>query len=379
MATNAAMVLAKPAGLKPREIAASLAGRLATDRRVDSAEVAGPGFINLTLAPGVWHAVLRSALEAGRGFGRSDLGAGRRVNVEYVSANPTGPLHVGHTRGAVYGDALASLLDFTGHDVTRELLRQRWRGAGRHARPLRPPALPGGAGSRGRLRGRHLSRRLPRARRPRAGRAGGRRLGRRARGGVAGRDARLRHRGDDGADPRRPRRARRRDGRLLLGALALRHRANRGGDRPPARARADLRGHAGPAEGQGARGLGAAAPDALPLHRARRRRGSADRQVRRVVDLLRARHRLSLRQDRPRLRRARRRLRRRSRRLRQADAGGRLGAVGRAGAARRQADADRAPAARRGARPDVQARRGVRHPARSDRGGRARASCASSC
>ena len=120
MATNAAMVLAKPAGLKPREIAASLAGRLATDRRVDSAEVAGPGFINLTLAPGVWHAVLRSALEAGRGFGRSDLGAGRRVNVEYVSANPTGPLHVGHTRGAVYGDALASLLDFTGHDVTRE-------------------------------------------------------------------------------------------------------------------------------------------------------------------------------------------------------------------------------------------------------------------
>ncbi|RKF17061.1 arginine--tRNA ligase [Roseovarius spongiae] len=120
MATNAAMVLAKPSGLKPRDIAEALAGQLAQDPRISSAEVAGPGFLNLRLAEGEWHEVLRAALRAGAEFGRSAMGQGRRVNVEYVSANPTGPLHVGHTRGAVFGDALASLLDFTGHDVTRE-------------------------------------------------------------------------------------------------------------------------------------------------------------------------------------------------------------------------------------------------------------------
>jgi arginyl-tRNA synthetase len=120
MATNAAMVLAKPAGLKPRDIADALASELTKDARIDSAEVAGPGFLNLRLATGVWQEVLRAALAAGADFGRSAMGQGRRVNVEYVSANPTGPLHVGHTRGAVFGDALASLLDFTGHDVTRE-------------------------------------------------------------------------------------------------------------------------------------------------------------------------------------------------------------------------------------------------------------------
>ncbi|EAP76470.1 MULTISPECIES: arginine--tRNA ligase [Roseovarius] len=120
MATNAAMVLAKPAGLKPRDIAEDLAARLADDPRIASAEVAGPGFLNLRLAPGQWHEVLRAVLAAGPDFGRSTMGQGRKVNVEYVSANPTGPLHVGHTRGAVFGDALASLLDFTGHEVTRE-------------------------------------------------------------------------------------------------------------------------------------------------------------------------------------------------------------------------------------------------------------------
>ena len=120
MATNAAMVLAKPAGLKPRDIAEDLAARLAEDPRIASAEVAGPGFLNLRLAPGQWHDVLRAVLAAGPDFGRSTMGQGRKVNVEYVSANPTGPLHVGHTRGAVFGDALASLLDFTGHEVTRE-------------------------------------------------------------------------------------------------------------------------------------------------------------------------------------------------------------------------------------------------------------------
>ncbi|NOE16846.1 arginine--tRNA ligase [Ruegeria atlantica] len=120
MATNAAMVLAKPARMKPRDIADVLAGKLAADDRITSAEVAGPGFLNLRLAPSVWQGVLADVLEKGTDFGRSTMGQGQKVNVEYVSANPTGPLHVGHTRGAVFGDALASLLAYSGHDVTRE-------------------------------------------------------------------------------------------------------------------------------------------------------------------------------------------------------------------------------------------------------------------
>lgn len=119
MATNAAMVLAKPAGMKPREIAEKLAARL-TDPRIAAADVAGPGFLNLRLSPAVWQGVVAAALTEGAEFGRSDLGAGQKVNVEFVSANPTGPMHVGHVRGAVFGDALSRLLAFTGHDVTRE-------------------------------------------------------------------------------------------------------------------------------------------------------------------------------------------------------------------------------------------------------------------
>ena len=120
MATNAAMVLARPAGLKPRDIADALAARLADDPRITSAQVAGPGFLNLRLDPQIWQDVVRAVLTSGGEYGRSVMGQGRSVNVEYVSANPTGPLHVGHTRGAVFGDALASLLDFAGYDVTRE-------------------------------------------------------------------------------------------------------------------------------------------------------------------------------------------------------------------------------------------------------------------
>ncbi len=120
MATNAAMVLAKPAGQKPRDIAETLATRLTQDARVISAEVAGPGFLNLRLAPEVWQQIASAVLSDGTDFGRAALGQGKKVNVEYVSANPTGPLHVGHTRGAVFGDALASLLDFAGFEVTRE-------------------------------------------------------------------------------------------------------------------------------------------------------------------------------------------------------------------------------------------------------------------
>ena len=120
MATNAAMALAKAAKTPPRELAAKLAPKLAEDPRIESADIAGPGFINLRLAPTVWLGAFSAALEAGARFGAATQGADKKVNVEFVSANPTGPLHVGHTRGAVFGDALAGLLDFAGWDVTRE-------------------------------------------------------------------------------------------------------------------------------------------------------------------------------------------------------------------------------------------------------------------
>jgi arginyl-tRNA synthetase len=120
MATNAAMVLAKDAGKKPRELAESIAAKLRVDDKVASVDVAGPGFINLSLKPNVWGEELLLALAQGADYGRSDIGKDEKVNVEYVSANPTGPMHVGHGRGAVFGDALATLLLFTGFDVTRE-------------------------------------------------------------------------------------------------------------------------------------------------------------------------------------------------------------------------------------------------------------------
>lgn len=120
MATNAAMVLAKPANMQPRAIAEALAARLMADPRIAGADVAGPGFLNLRLDPAIWHSLLRATLTHGTDYGRSTLGQGLKVNVEFVSANPTGPMHVGHTRGAVFGDALARLLSFAGWDVTRE-------------------------------------------------------------------------------------------------------------------------------------------------------------------------------------------------------------------------------------------------------------------
>ncbi len=120
MATNAAMVLAKPASLAPRVIADALAARLDADPRVAAVEVAGPGFLNLRLVPAVWQGVVAAALGAGPAFGRGAPLQPLKVNVEFVSANPTGPMHVGHVRGAVFGDALARLLSFAGHEVTRE-------------------------------------------------------------------------------------------------------------------------------------------------------------------------------------------------------------------------------------------------------------------
>jgi arginyl-tRNA synthetase len=114
------MVLAKETRMNPRALADLIAADLGGDPRVSKAEVVGPGFINLRLAPEVFSDVLRAALAEGEGFGRSRTAAGAAVNVEFVSANPTGPMHVGHGRGAVFGDALANLLAFAGHKVTRE-------------------------------------------------------------------------------------------------------------------------------------------------------------------------------------------------------------------------------------------------------------------
>jgi arginyl-tRNA synthetase len=120
MATNAAMVLAKEARAKPRDLAEQIAAKLRADDLIASVDVAGPGFINLTLKPRAWSDALRTVLREGASYGRSAMGAAEKVNVEYVSANPTGPMHVGHCRGAVFGDALCSLLQFAGYDVTRE-------------------------------------------------------------------------------------------------------------------------------------------------------------------------------------------------------------------------------------------------------------------
>jgi len=120
LSTNAAMVLAKQVGAKPRDLAEQIAAELGKDEDITEVSVAGPGFINLRLAKTVWQRVLAAVIENGRDFGRSERGTGKKVNVEYVSANPTGPMHVGHTRGAVVGDALAGLLAFAGYDVTKE-------------------------------------------------------------------------------------------------------------------------------------------------------------------------------------------------------------------------------------------------------------------
>ncbi len=120
LASNAAMVLAKPAKMKPRDIAEALKAKLAIEPGFAKVEIAGPGFLNITLDIKAWQGVLDEVLKQGGDYGMSGLGRGEAVNVEYVSANPTGPMHVGHCRGAVFGDALANLLDFAGYKVTRE-------------------------------------------------------------------------------------------------------------------------------------------------------------------------------------------------------------------------------------------------------------------
>ncbi|NDF11442.1 MAG: arginine--tRNA ligase [Proteobacteria bacterium] len=120
VATNAAMVVAKPAKKNPREVAEALVKKLSELPEVEKAEIAGPGFINLRLKTNVWQSVLKEILSLGNSFGNSEMGAGQKINVEYVSANPTGPMHIGHARGAVVGDAIAELFIKTGYDVTKE-------------------------------------------------------------------------------------------------------------------------------------------------------------------------------------------------------------------------------------------------------------------
>ena len=120
LATNAAMVLSKQVGMKPRDVAERIAGSLVKDKDVAKVDVAGPGFINMTLADDFWRGLVSTIVATGTAYGRCNMGGGEKINVEYVSANPTGPMHVGHTRGAVLGDCIANLLDFAGFDVCRE-------------------------------------------------------------------------------------------------------------------------------------------------------------------------------------------------------------------------------------------------------------------
>ncbi|MER9421399.1 arginine--tRNA ligase [Mesorhizobium sp. M0317] len=122
LATNAAMVLAKPTGQNPRALAERLVEVLRSDADVAEADVAGPGFVNLRLKDAFWQAHLTAVLGEGQNYGRSTIGGGKKTNVEYVSANPTGPMHVGHCRGAVVGDTLANLMAFAGYDVTKEYI-----------------------------------------------------------------------------------------------------------------------------------------------------------------------------------------------------------------------------------------------------------------
>ena len=346
MATNAAMVLARPARMAPRDIAAALAETLAGAPGIVSAEVAGPGFLNLRLAPGRWFGFIPAALAAGTGFGRSELGAGRRVNVEFVSANPTGPMHVGHVRGAVFGDALAGLLAFAGHEVTREyyindggaqvdvLARSAYERY-REACGLEPAIaeglypgdylIPVGAALKEKYGERLLER--PEA----EWLAEVRDFATEAMMAMIREDLALLHVRMDTFFSEKSLYG---TGRIEAALASLEAEG-------PA-----LRGHARGAEGQAARGLGAARADAVPLDRLRRRHRPPGDEVGRRLDLLRPRHRLSLRQDRARLRRADRRARRRSRRLRQADEGGGRRALRRRGAARRQALPARAAATR---------------------------------
>ena len=282
----------------------------------------------------------RTSCAAGTAYGDSAIGNGTRINVEYVSANPTGPMHIGHCRGAVVGDALANLLAKAGYDVTKEyyindagaqVTALAWAAYWRYLQAIGTPLseadfseeVPGGL----QYRGEYLipiGERLAEQYGTIACAAGWRHRGT---GSLARHRARLHHRGDDAGDPRGPAPARRRTGRVQLGARVDRKRRGRRVDRMVAFARTDLRGRARSAQGQDARRLGTAAADAVPRHAVRRRRRSAAAQIRWLQHVFCQRHRLSRRQGAARLRCADRRAGRRPRRLREAHAGGGEGAV----------------------------------------------------
>ena len=254
-----------------------------------------PGFINLTLKPHVWGEELRVVLAAGKEYGRSDIGDGEKVNVEYVSANPTGPMHVGHGRGAVFGDALANLLAFAGFDVTREYYINDAGAQVDVLGALGVPALPRGARRRHRHSGGTLSGRLSQAGRRRArGRVWHEAQGD-ERGRMAADRARQGRRHDDGHDPRRSRRAQCAPRRVLFRTLADRRRQGPGRrhHRSVAGKRRGLRRPAAAAEGWQSRGLGRPRADVVPLDRFRRRRRPAAEEVGRQLHLFRLRHRLS--------------------------------------------------------------------------------------
>ncbi len=376
LATNAAMVYAKEAkaaGSSARALADKLVAALQAEPQVESAAVAGPGFINVRLKPTAFEAVLRSILQSPKDFGRGAPSPHAAVNIEYVSANPTGPMHVGHARGAAFGDALAKLLAFAGREVTREyyindagaqvdvLARSAYlrylEALGENIGTIPEGLYPGDylkpvgealAHEFGEaLRGKPESEWLPIAR---------------ARA-IAAMMAMIR---DDLAalgiefDVYSSERA-------LTSPDGGKPRPGRRSDRLPARQRAHLRRPAAAAEGRAGRRLGRSRADPVPLDRIRRRHRPSPHQVGRRLHLLRQRHRLSQDQDRPRLRRARRRLGRRPRRLCEAHAGGGERALGRRRLAGGAALPIGAADARWRAGKNVEALRRLRNLARSRR------------
>ncbi len=239
---------------------------------MQSAEAAGPGFINITLKPEVYEQVLKTVLIQGQRFGAGARSAEGPVNVEYVSANPTGPLHVGHARGAVFGDALSNLLDLLGPRGDAGILRQRRRRPGRRAGALGLPARPRGSGRRHRADPRGpLSRRLSETRRGVSRARIWREPREQARGGMAADRAQARHRGHDGDDPRRPRRARHHPRGVRLRARADRRRRRRGpgarDDRLVAGEGPRLPGPPAAAQRRARGGLGGSRADFVPLDR----------------------------------------------------------------------------------------------------------------
>ena len=241
MATNAAMVLAKDAGRKPRELAEAIAEKLRADALVAKVDVAGPGFINLTLKPvGLDRGVATARSSAGPITAKATIGAGVPVNVEYVSANPTGPMHVGHCRGAVFGDALASLLAFAGFAVTREYYIND---AGAQVDVLARSAFLRYREALGEDIGEIPEGLYPGDYLKPVGEAlaaeYGDALESAGRGRLAAAGAGQSHRHDDGGDPRRSRRAEHQIRRVLFRAIADRGRcrSGRGDDRLAAPAR----------------------------------------------------------------------------------------------------------------------------------------------